>query len=459
VSVRARITTHREACRYLESLIRPETVPYRERAAQALVSMRALLAECGDPHEHVRAVHIAGSKGKGTVALLLERVLEHAGVSTGTYTSPHLVDWRERFRVGGRPVAGARLAAALDRLRPAVERVARESPLPPSFFDVATATALLLFREARIDVAVVETGIGGRLDATNVVRPALACITSVEHEHTDKLGETLAEIAREKAGIVKPGAPLVVGPLPPEAESEVRARADEVGVPVAVVGTDVPFAVTPRRASQRLEMRLAGRPVAARIPFPGRHLAVDAAIALVCAAHLPEIDADRLITAAPAALARARLPARVELLARRPWLVVDGAHTRTSADALHAALAPLPAARRHVVLSLSRDKPQALAALLARGAATVHVTRADPDRSEPPERIARSLRALDPAPRVLVEPDPRLALRRAFAALAADDLLLATGSVYLAGLARRVLRRLLRAQRDGVAPSTFPVGR
>ena len=202
---------------WLEGLINLERSPAALRQARlSLAPVQSLLARIGEPQRGLHVLHIAGSKGKGSTALLCEALLRAAGVSTGTFTSPHLERWTERFRIDGREVPEDALAATIGELRPHVEAL-RGSPEPPSFFDVITAAAFQLFSAARVDVAIVEVGLGGRLDSTNVVEPAVCCITSIELEHTDKLGDTLAAIAGEKAGIAKPHVPLVVGPLPAEA--------------------------------------------------------------------------------------------------------------------------------------------------------------------------------------------------------------------------------------------------
>jgi dihydrofolate synthase/folylpolyglutamate synthase len=206
-----------EAEAWLEGLINLERSPAELRRARlSLAPVQSLLARIAEPQRGLHVLHIAGSKGKGSTALLSEALLRAAGLSTGTFTSPHLERWTERFRIDGREVPGDALGAAIGALRPHVDAL-RSSSEPPSFFDVTTAAAFQLFAEARVDVAILEVGLGGRLDSTNVVTPAVSCITSIELEHTDKLGDTLAAIAGEKAGIAKRGVPLVTGALPAEA--------------------------------------------------------------------------------------------------------------------------------------------------------------------------------------------------------------------------------------------------
>ena len=432
------------ASAWLEGLIDVERRPDVPYARLGLEPIRSLLARVGDPHARLSAIHIAGSKGKGSTALLAEAVLRALGERVGTFTSPHLERWTERFRIDGREVDGGQLAAALERLRPHVEALRRDDPLrAPTFFDVTTAAALLLFAEERIDRAVIEVGLGGRLDSTNAIDGAVTCVTTIELEHTDKLGATLDAIAREKAGIAKPGRPLVMGSLPPEAEAAVLERADDVGAPTARLGRE--FDVVVREADAgglALSLRDGELAVDAVLPVLGRHQAHNAALALACVRRLGAHPADALAAAARRGFAAVTLPGRVEVLSRAPWIVIDGAHTAASARALARALAPLADRRAELVLSVSAGKDLApmLEALLPL-AERVTVTRAEPTRSLSPEAIAAAVRAAAPGLSLRVVPNPQMALRAAREAVARDGLLVATGSIYLAGLARRAWRR------------------
>jgi len=439
-----------------------QSAPHYERLG--LGPVRALLDRVGRPHEGLRVVHVAGSKGKGSTALLAEALLRARGERVGTFTSPHLSSWTERFRVDGREAAPERLVAAVDALRPHVEALRAGPPEGvPSWFDVTTAAAFLIFREAGVDTAVVEVGLGGRLDSTNVVDPAVACITTIEREHTRMLGDTLAAIAGEKAGILKPGRPAVMGDLAPEAAAVVEARAKALGAPLARLGEDFRVAVRSADADGlALELEEGDLRVAVRMPLLGAHHAPNAALALACVRRLPHragaaqaadlagaahaadlAGADRVADlgdAARRAFGGACLPARTELLRRDPPVVVDAAHTVASAEALSRALDLLPARRRRLVLSVSADKelPEVLAPLLAH-AVEVTVTRAEPTRSLDPRDVAAVVRRLAPGVALRAIPNPFLALRSARERQAPDEVLCAAGSIYLAGIARRVL--------------------
>jgi len=427
---------------WLESLIDHERPRDRARARFSLAPIRALLVRVGSPEKALRALHVAGSKGKGSTALLAEALLRGAGLRTGTFTSPHLERWTERFRIDGTEIEEDALAALVERLRPEVEALRAEGPeVAPTFFDVTTAAALLLFAEARVDAAVLEVGLGGRLDSTNVVTPAVACVTSIELEHTEILGDTLAAVAAEKAGILKPGAPAVLGRLPDEARTVVRARAEALGCAVAELGRD--FEVTLlERELLRQRVRLADGTFEAEawLPLLGAPARDNAALAAACVLRGPWVGPGALAASAPRALANAALPGRIELLGRAPLRIADGAHTAASARALAEALAGLPRRRTHLVLSVSAGKDvAALCALLAPCADTITLTRADASKSLDPAELAPVLRQLAPGLEVRVVPNPHLALRAARESAAPEDLVCATGSVYLAGIARAVL--------------------
>jgi len=431
------IRTSADAAAFLEGLIdfeRRVDVPY---ARFDLAPIRALLARVGHPERRLSVIHVAGSKGKGSTALLVEAVLGASGERVGTFTSPHLERWTERFRIGGAEVDGDALAAAVERLRPHVEALRGESSATaPTFFDATTAAAFLLFAEAGVDRAVVEVGLGGRLDSTNVVDPAVACVTTIELEHTEKLGTTLAAIAGEKAGIVKRGRPVVVGALAPEAEGVVLARAAALGAPAAVLGRD--FHVDVQRADLAgvaFTFRDASGEIAATVPALGAHHAQNAALAIACARAVGAGDAE----AVRAGLASAALPARVEVVGRAPWLLVDAAHTARSARALADALGALPRTAAHLVLSISAGKDlAAILDALVPLADRLTLTRAEPTRSLDPAEIAAATRAVRPGLALRVVPNPHLALRAAREEAAPDELVVATGSVYLAGIARRL---------------------
>lgn len=441
---RAPISTSDQAIAFLMSLVRDDPRPYQARAALAHSPVGALLARLGDPHLGLPVVHIAGSKGKGSTALYLEAILDAAGLRTGTFTSPHLQRWTERYRIDARESTATEFARLFARLQPHVlDLSAGAQTSAPSFFDVLTAAALLSFAEQHVDCAIIETGIGGRLDATNVVQPKLACITSIELEHTDKLGTSIAAIAAEKAGIIKTGTPVVTASLPGEADSVIRARAADLGVTVSALGREIAL-TTRRRSDGSLTIRVTEDDYeycATLCASASQCNARNAALAIACARRVAGHDDEALGPAVTRALADARLPGRMEIIATNPWVVIDGAHTPASTHALAEMLKDLPARRTHLIVSLSvaRDAAAVLGPLLER-AYRVIITSADATRSVDPERVAEDLVAGGfPAARVRVIADPREAVRETHAGLAPDDLLCVAGSMYMAGVARETL--------------------
>lgn len=391
-----------------------------------------LLAGAGNPHRRFRALHIGGTNGKGSVSALCESVLRmaHPGRTVGMYTSPHLVSFAERIRLAGRSIPIDVLAEAEARLRPAVEA------LDATFFEATTALAFLCFAEAGVDLAVVEVGLGGRLDSTNVVDPLATAVTSVALDHTEYLGGTLEEIAWEKAGIFKPGIPAVVGETAAGPREVLRRRAAEVGAPLVEVDGD--RVVSDVRVSlEGTRFRLAserwgGREL--RIPLVGAHQARNAALAAELLAVLPD-DVRPPWEAVEAGFAAARWPGRMQVVRQRgaTW-IFDVAHNPAGVVALAHALDAVDLPRPVVlVTAVLADKAwdEMLPPLLARAdAAILTVAESAPEaRRWDPEAVAR---ALDTSIPVRVIPHLPDALMRA-ETLAPYGTLLVTGSVHTVG--------------------------
>lgn len=391
-----------------------------------LERIEGILEGLARPERTFRSLHFAGTNGKGSAAATAWAVLEAAGCRAGLYTSPHLVHVRERIRaVGGVPAE--LLDRCADRVRPLAERAGA------TYFECITAVAFLAFAELEVEWASVETGLGGRLDATNVLRPAACGILTVSLDHTEHLGGTLEEIAREKAGILKPGVPAALGRVPDIAARAVAKRARRVGSPVRRLGRDA--AVTEVRTDAdgtSFRYASAGWPggVPLRIPLPGRHQAENAAVALMaleCAGALPGEDALRR------GVSRAWLPGRCQLLRRSdgPWLL-DIAHNPEGIRALRAALEELPVPGPPAFLvGILVDKPwrEMLEELLRpgeRGVLTVAP-------SSPPERRWDPAEAAGPAGCGLESAaDFEGALRRV-RELAGAGTVVVTGSAYTVG--------------------------
>jgi dihydrofolate synthase/folylpolyglutamate synthase len=414
-------------------------VNYEQRAAAAadfkLDRMRSLLARLGDPHRRLRVVHVAGSKGKGSTSAMLAAIFRQAGHRTGLFTSPHLCAVEERFQVDGRPITDAELTVLLNEVRHA----ARGMPL--TFFEVATAVGFLHFVRRRVDAAVLEVGLGGRLDSTNVCLPAVAIITSISFDHTNLLGNRLASIAWEKAGIVKPGRAAVSGATAPEARAVIADLCHQRRAPLRQVGVDFRYAHDPGRVTDdgvrpaRVQVTTRGRSWPwLEIGLLGEHQAANAAVAIAAVEVLREQGWHLPDGAVAAGLAGVRWPARLEVVGRRPLVVLDCAHNVASAEALTGALtASFPPARRWLVFAGSNDKDVAgMLRVLAPHFAHAFVTRYTTGlRAVPSERLAELAResglAATPCP------TPAEAYQGARANAAPGDIVCITGSVFLAG--------------------------
>lgn len=405
-------------------------------AALGLKRTAALLRGLGSPERAEPIVHVAGTKGKGSVSATVETLARAAGRRTGLYATPHLHSFRERIQIDGQPVSEEELAALAEAIVPVDRVVQAERPEigQPTAFEVATAMALLAFRRAGVEVGVLEVGMGGRLDATNVVTPAVSVITSISYDHTAILGDTLEAIAAEKGGIIKPGVPVVVGPQQPEALVMLERIAAERGAPLLRWGSDWEAEATVEGA------RLAGpwgdwRAV--RLALEGTHQVENAGVALMAAWQL-----DPALLAGEGrvreALAAVRWPGRFERVAERPDVYVDGAHNADSIARLAETVRPRLSRPPVVILGISRDKDlDGMLAALAPLAPRLIATASHNPRAADPERIVALAAARGIVAERAEDIVAALAMARAVAAL--DDLVLVTGSLYVVAEAREAL--------------------
>jgi dihydrofolate synthase/folylpolyglutamate synthase len=409
--------------------------------------MRHLLDQLGRPQDACPALHIAGTKGKGSTATMAAALLQAAGRRVGLFTSPHLVSVRERIVIDGTPVSRERFCAAFAAVRPALEATAaRREWSPPTYFETLTAMAFVAFAAAEVDLAVLEVGLGGRFDSTNVVRPVATAITPVSLDHTRQLGDTLGAIAAEKAGILKPSVPLVLAPQPPEAEAVIRGRAAELDAPVLAFGEDrlqVRTIHPPGPDTPQVLTLTAGRAALAGVPLPllGRHQSVNAAVAAALVDAFLAAREEPPLTDAVARRAwrPLRLPARLEITGRRPWVLVDGAHNPASAWALAETLQDrFAGARLTLIFGAAQDKdiPGMLRVLAPLADRLVLTESGNPRGLPAANAVAHVPEGLDLS--LEVEPDPREALTRAVARAGAEDVVCVAGSLYLAGRVRRL---------------------
>ncbi len=398
---------------------------------EVLRPLAQVLASLGDPHLATPSVHIAGSKGKGSTATFLERLLAGAGLATGAFTSPHFERWNERVRLRGEPAPVALLGASFQRLEAAL--AAHPCPAEVRFFDRLFALACEAFAREGVDWALIEAGIGGRVDATNLVAPRLSVVTGVEREHCDVLGDSLAQIASEKAGIVKTGVAVLIGTMPDEARRVIAARARRQDAPlIEATGRSRYVSAPGGRSEVEYHGACTYRFV---LPAPDAAAVANATLALAACEHLgiPVTGSGLDALALP-------LPGRCEWLAGPPAVLLDNAHTPASMANLTALLRRRAPRRLHLVIGLSDHRHLATtAALLAPQAARVVATRADTTYSLAPETLAGAFRAAG-ATDVVVEGVLEHALAAAGGGLGERDLLCVTGSTYLVGRARALLR-------------------
>jgi len=408
--------------------------------------IRALLRLVGDPQERLRIIHVAGSKGKGSTAAMLAAILTCAGHRTGLFTSPHLCRVEERIQIDGRPIDAEDLTTILGEIQAAL---ATSPGLEPTFFDIATALGFLHFQRQSVDAAVIEVGLGGRFDSTNVCRPELAVITSISFDHVQLLGKRLALIAMEKAGIIKPGRPVVSGVTAPEARAVIERIAAERGAPLRQMGVDFRYKCVPGRVTaettRQAQLRVdTGRPPGhdwMELNLLGEHQAANAAVAVAGIEVLREQGWQIGEPAVAAGLAGVDWPARLEVVGRRPLVVLDCAHNIASAEALVATLREtFPPARRWLIFAGSGDKDLAgMLRVLAPYFAHAFLTRYNVSaRGLPVEELAALLRGAVDLPHSLC-PTPRDAWQEALVRAGPDDLICITGSVFLAGELRPVL--------------------
>ena len=448
-------TAYNQALDYLYSFVDYSLKKSSElaRAHFELDRMRALMAELGDPQETYPILHVAGTKGKGSTSALAASALRAAGYRTGMYTSPHLQDYVERIQVDGAPISRADLVALVEEVRPAVGRVPQLTT-----FEITTALGFLYFARRKAQAAVVEVGLGGRLDATNVVTPRVSVITSLSYDHMAVLGNTLAAIAGEKAGIIKEGIPVVSSPQPDEALAVLERAAAERRAPLTLVGRDVLFAagehsldgqsltiVNPlagtlrsRRSSIINRQSSIFNPVILRIPLLGAHQLVNAATAF---AALQAGGWDVPQAAIRRGFGSVVWPCRFEVVRREPPVVLDSAHNVDSARHLRQALDDYFPGRPVVWLfAILEDKDAAgMLAELRPRLAHVVATQADHPRALEAEKLVALARqaglpveALRPA---------SAALERSLELAGDGGLVLVAGSVAFAGEMRTAWER------------------
>jgi dihydrofolate synthase / folylpolyglutamate synthase len=432
------------ASRFNVEAVRPQAVD-PARAFQ-LDRMSALLKRLGDPQAPLRFVHVAGSKGKGSVCEMTASCLEACGYTVGLYTSPHLVDVTERIRINQSRIAPPDLCARLARVAAAADALPK-SLGEATYFELLTAVAMLHFAELAVDVAVVEVGLGGTSDATNIITPLVSAITAIQLEHTHLLGDTLEHVAQAKAGIIKPGVPAVTIPQPEPVLRVFRDAAAAKGTTLEVVGEDIDYSCrfesSPELGPHCRVVLTTPRSTFEHLPVPlrGEHQAFNCGLALAILDKLRTRGLDTPEVLVAQGLARTPNHGRLERVLDRPRVYVDGAH---NPESILAVLRAIGAQVRYdslvVVFGCAADKdiPRMLANL-ATGADKIFFTRAgDNPRAADPRDLHRKFAEVS-GKMTQVAPTVRDALNLAARAVQRDDLILVTGSFAVAGEAKRLL--------------------
>ena len=436
------LRTPQDVFSWAESFTNLERGSYpSDKRVYRLDRMHRLLEMFNNPEARLRIIHVAGTKGKGSTSALLASVLHAAGRRTGLYTSPHVESYFERIAIAGEPRQPELLVRLGREIKAVIDRLPQESfpgHFAPTTFELLTLLAFLYFRDAGCREAVVETGIGGRLDATNVVSSAASVITPLDLEHTEILGDTLEKIALEKAGIIKQGAPCFIGLQPQEVKDVIRQVCSERGSAPAFLDEEVSeltAAVDAQGTS--FSLRLAGGPVEKfRLSMLGAFQAENAALAyLLLKRTRPEITGEQCRRG----FLDTTLPGRMELRGTDPVVILDGAHTPLAVTRLKDAFrAVFPGEAILLFGSVSGKNPRAMAEIMAPDFFRIVISTPGTFKESNPKEVADIFRAVNPS--TLLEADPRQALRLAMEESEGKRPILVTGSFYMVAEIRRLLR-------------------
>ncbi len=441
--------TYRQALDYIYSFTNFEITPASSYGTKTfdLTRMERLLAALGNPHTKFQSVHVAGTKGKGSTAAMIESILRTAGHRTGFFTSPHLHTFRERIRVGGELIPESAVVEGVEKIKPIVAQLTDVTS-----FEIMTALAFDYFAMVGVQIAVLEVGLGGRLDATNVVSPLVSVITSISYDHTAVLGKTLTEIGREKAGIIKPNIPAVTAPQHEEALAVIEAAARDKNAPLTIISQDLKFKVagfqyqvipdTVELDGQTfLWMKLDGRNLSLGtwdLKLLGHHQLANAATALAAALVLRERGVAIPDDALQTGIANTQWEGRFEILRREPFVVIDGAHNADSAHQLLQTLTDVfPHARLHFIFGAYKDKDvNGMFAEILPYATSLILTRSHSPRATDPVQLAELAAPYNVE--TSIAPDLAAAMHDALTRVQREDVVCLTGSLSIVAQAREV---------------------
>jgi dihydrofolate synthase/folylpolyglutamate synthase len=399
-----------------------------------LETIAGILNALGNPQNNFASIHLAGTNGKGSVAAALSSILHEAGYKVGLYTSPHLVRFNERICINNRQIADADVVKSFK----AVQQV-HHGDRSPTFFEFATAMALYEFGRQKVDWAVIETGMGGRFDATNVIQPAMSIITNVSMEHRDYLGNTLARIAREKAGIIKQGAPVVTAIKQRQARAVVRRVAGKESAPLYILGKN--FKVRRKGAGEFSYYGIENTWHKMHTPLLGRYQVENAALAIAACELLNKDKAEIPRKKIQEGLTKTRWPGRLEIVSDNPLVILDGAHNLIAARNLARFLSKNLSRRRiTLVVGILDDKPYgAMLKSLLPVCSRAIVTRAKTERALAPQRLYAAAKKI--ISDVTVIPEVAAAARQAIETANPNDVICIAGSLYVVGEAKEAIEK------------------
>ena len=449
VSVRSKkaFNTYKEAIKYLLSKTdyeKEERLRYNVTTF-SLDRMQKLMSLLGNPHKKIRTVHIAGTKGKGSTATMLAKMLEANGYKVGLYTSPHVVHLHERIAVNSQMITDSQMLGLINRAYRPVEALSKTEKV--TFFEIMTALAFMHFVDVKVDIGVIETGLGGRLDSTNVITPEVVGITSLSIDHTQQLGTTIDSIAREKAGIFKRGVPAVTVLQDAAAMSVLKAEAQAVNAPLSVTGGDIDFSYrfeTSRENGPHTRICLTtatSKFEHLRVPLQGRHQAINCGLALALLDRLKERGFNIDNGKAEKGLHQVRLPGRMEMICDDPRVMIDGAHNAASIRALIYAIGQnIPYDSMVVIFGCNNDKDiKGMLKELQYGADKVVFTRSNSAKAASPQDLADIYTEIcGKMCQTALSLGESLLLAKS--AVGKEDLICITGSFYLIGQAKMRLQ-------------------
>lgn len=424
--------TYKDTLEYLYHRLpmfsRVGAVAYKEDLHNTL----ALCASLGDPHRKIRTIHIAGTNGKGSVSHMLAAILQCSGYRTGLYTSPHLKDFRERIRIDGAMVSEDFVVSFTEKVMPMIDRIS------PSFFEITVAMAFDHFVENRVDVAVIETGLGGRLDSTNVITPELSVITNIGWDHMNILGNTIPAIAAEKAGIIKQDIPVVIGETDPETEKVFRDKAAASMSPIHFADSQWEI-IDAANNGRHLELRVRhvadGRTAGYELDLTGIYQMKNLVTVLEAVDRLRsvgwKIPDDKLRLGLSQTKKLTGLHGRWELIRERPMLVADVAHNEPGMRQLIAQIAATPHRRLHIVVGMVRDKDPSRLLMMLPLNATFYFTMAGIERALPAEDLKEMAAACGHNGNAY--PNVNAAIDAALSSAGEEDLIVVCGSIFLVG--------------------------